>query len=237
MLWPSSGTDHFRVLSRGLLSAAVLVTALVAALTFPLADRGATAGSRYCAEAQRAETSRATTVTGSGADVLVIGDSWSAGWRLARPAGSWPTSLPGRVHVDGFPGSGFSAHASPCGRFAFAERVAADLRRSDPALVVLQGGLNDFDQSDAAITAGFHRALGRLSGRQVVVVGPATAPSRARQVPRVDTLLRGLSTEAGVPYVSSTDLVLPYLPDRLHLTPAGHRAYGEAIAARIAAAL
>jgi acyl-CoA thioesterase I len=38
-----------------------------------------------------------------------------------------------------------------------------------------------------------------------------------------------------VPYVSTVDLDLPYLDDRLHLQPAGHKIFGDAVAARIAA--
>ena len=56
-------------------------------------------------------------------------------------------------------------------------------------------------------------------------------------MPRVDRLLRHLSDRYGVPYVSTVDLDLPYLDDRLHLTPAGHRAFGDAVADRIAAVL
>ena len=33
----------------------------------------------------------------------------------------------------------------------------------------------------------------------------------------------------------SVDLDLPYLDDRLHLTEAGHEAFGDAVAERIAA--
>ena len=68
-----------------------------------------------------------------------------------------------------------------------------------------------------------------------MVVGPATAPSRAAAVPRVDRLLRHLSDRYGVAYVSTADLDLPYLDDGLHLTAAGHQAFGDAVAARIAA--
>jgi acyl-CoA thioesterase-1 len=68
----------------------------------------------------------------------------------------------------------------------------------------------------------------------VVVVGPASAPARAAQVPRVDRLLRHLSETYGVSYVSTADLELPYLDDRLHLTEKGHRIFGDAVAARIA---
>ena len=53
-------------------------------------------------------------------------------------------------------------------------------------------------------------------------------------MPRVDRLLAHLSQKYGVPYVSVVDLKLPYLDDRLHLTPAGHREFGDAVAERIA---
>ena len=77
-----------------------------------------------------------------------------------------------------------------------------------------------------------------VPGRDVAAVlaqdGPM-APSRAAKVPRVDRLLAHLSAKYGVPYLSMVDLDLPYLPDRLHLQPAGHRIFGDAVAERIAA--
>ena len=51
----------------------------------------------------------------------------------------------------------------------------------------------------------------------------------------VDALLADLSEEYGVPYVATSDLDLTYLDDRLHLTEDGHRAFGDAVAERIAA--
>ena len=211
------------------------VLALVAALvaTGVLAAR-ASANLSQCQQFAAASKARAGHVTGSGERVVVIGDSWSAGLGLDRPVQSWPSRLPGRVHVAGFSGSGFSAKASACGRVSFADRAPAALR-DGADLVVVEGGLNDYDHSRAEIKAGFARVMRAASSYRVVVVGPATAPSRAAAVPRVDRLLRHLSAKYGVPYVSTTDLDLPYLEDRLHLTPAGHRAFGDAVAERIAA--
>jgi acyl-CoA thioesterase-1 len=168
--------------------------------------------------------------------VVVIGDSWSAGLGLADSAASWPSRLPGRVHVAGFSGSGFSAGASDCGAVSFADR-APDALGPGTDLVVIEGGLNDVDQPSAAIVSGFARLMASLSGvprRRVVVVGPASAPARAAGVDRVDLLLGALAEQYGVAYVRTRDLDLPYLPDGLHLTPAGHRAFGDAVAARIA---
>ena len=166
----------------------------------------------------------------------MVGDSWSAGLGLAQPARSWPSRLPGEVHVAGFSGSGFSAEASPCGRVSFADRAPAVVRGAD--LLVVEGGLNDWDRADAEIRAGFARLMRTVRAAgvdRVVVVGPASAPSRAEKVPHVDALLAQLARTNGVGYVSTADLDLPYLGDRLHLTSAGHREFGDAVARRITA--
>jgi acyl-CoA thioesterase-1 len=73
-----------------------------------------------------------------------------------------------------------------------------------------------------------------LDGHRVVVVGPPSAPSRAAAVPRVDTLLAGLAAKHDAAYVSTAGWSLPYAEDRLHLTPAGHRLFGDQVAAAIA---
>ena len=213
------------------------VVAVLCALTATgvLAAR-ASANHSKCERFAAASVKRAAMVTGSGERVVVVGDSWSAGLGLDRPVQSWPSRLPGRVHVAGFSGTGFSAKSSECGRVSFGDRAPAALK-GGADLVVVEGGLNDYDHGRAEIKAGFARVVRPASAYRVVVVGPAPAPARARAVPRIDRLLRFLSTSYGVAYVSTADLDLPYLDDRLHLTPAGHRAFGDAVADRIAAIL
>lgn len=213
---------------------AVLFVLLVAStLTVHLAARARGDDASRCERFAAASVARAQAVTGTGRRVVVIGDSWSAGLGLADPASSWPSRLPGSVHVAGFSGSGFSRGASRCEDVSFADRARSALR-GGADLVVVEGGLNDYDQPTAAVTAGFRRLMGELRGHRVVVVGPADAPSRARAVPRVDALLASLCEQYGVPYVRTLDLALPYLGDDLHLTPAGHRAFGDYVADRIA---
>jgi acyl-CoA thioesterase-1 len=213
---------------------AVLVVVLVAGvLSVHVAARAGGAQGGACARFAADSATRAAQVTGSGQRVVVIGDSWSVGLGLDGRASSWAARLPGRVRVAGFSGSGFSADASPCAEVSFAQRAAAAVA-GGADLVVVEGGLNDVDQPSAAIRLGFARLMSALAGQRVVVVGPASAPSRARAVPRVDALLASLARESGVPYVRTADLELDYLPDGLHPTPAGHRAFGEAVAARIA---
>lgn len=163
----------------------------------------------------------------------MIGDSYSAGLGLSAPAESWPSRLSGRIYVAGFSGSGFSGDASPCQNSSFADRARAALS-PDVDLVVVEGGLNDVDQSPASITAGFERLMRELSGHRVVLVGPPSATSRAVSVARVDVLLASLAQEYGVGYIQTSGLELPYLADQLHLTPSGHATFGDFVAARIA---
>lgn len=225
------GVARQRVLA--LLACALLVAA-VGVLTV---DRATGRKPGRCAEFALQSEQRAEAVTGSGSDLLVIGDSWTAGLGLADLSRSWPSRLPGRVHVAGFSGSGYAAGASSCGpQVSFAARAAAAVRTVPAGTpVVVAGGLNDWDSSGEAIRAGFERLLVALDGHPVTVVGPADAPARSTYVPRVEGLLRALCAERGVRYVSVSDLRLDYLPDLLHLQPQGHEAFGDAVARRISA--
>lgn len=188
-----------------------------------------------CAIRSEQAAERAAVTTGAGERVAVIGDSWSVGFGLPELERSWPSRLDARVQVAGFSGSGFSATASPCPGVSFADR-AADAVVDGPELVVVQGGLNDFDQTPQSIEAGFSALVAGLaaySPERVVVVGPHRAPSRASGAERVDALLERLSAQAGLRYLRPLDLDLTYLPDRLHLTEAGHRAFGDWVAEQL----
>jgi acyl-CoA thioesterase-1 len=226
------------VIHRGVVrhaAVAATVVALVAASLAVYASARARGdqGSR-CERFAAASVARGDAVTGSGEPVYVVGDSWSAGLGLDDPADSWPSRLSGRVHVAGFSGSGFSRHASECGDVSFATRARAAVP-PDTGLVVVEGGLNDFDQPSRDIGTGFERLMKGLDRHRVVVLGPASAPSRARAVSRVDAVLAHLCEQYDVPYVRTSGWSLPYLDDRLHLTPAGHRVFGDRVAEEISA--
>jgi acyl-CoA thioesterase-1 len=210
---------------------ALFLLVIATLLVVHVAARGADAD--HCGRFAADSVARAERVTGTGQRVVVIGDSWSAGLGLDDAAGAWPSQLPGAVHVAGFSGSGFSAHASSCRQVSFADRAPAALR-GGADLVVIEGGLNDVDQSDRAIRVGFARLMEELTGHAVVVIGPAAAPARAAAVPRVDALLASLAEQYGAGYVRTSDVDLAYLDDRLHLTGGGHQVFGEYVAARIA---
>jgi len=194
-----------------------------------LGSAAADGAAERCASVEARSEMRARVVTGSGPPVAVIGDSYAMGSGLDDPARSWPTYLDGRVRVDGFAGSGFSRSAGPCRGVAYADRVAADLSRW-PGRVVVQGGLNDYDVPAALIEADTRRLLTALAGRDVVIVGPVPAPARMAGARRVDAVLARLADAGGVPYISTAEWDLDYLPDRLHLTAHGHRDFGRRVA-------
>lgn len=229
-------TDDRRVLARAsrhpLLAVLTVLLVVAAMLATLLSARARGSDAALCERHTADAAARAQSVTGTGRPVTVIGDSWTVGLGLSDLRDSWPSELPGRVTVAGFSGSGFSRHASHCGDRAFATRTAA-ARGAD--LVVVAGGLNDYDQPAVDIRAGFRSLLARLEGRTVVVVGPASAPSRAGFVGRVHTTLADLCDEYGVPYIDTRAWALAYLPDRLHLTDAGHATFGRHVADELAA--
>lgn len=213
----------------------VLVTGVLLTLAFVGVERATGTLPTRCETFAADSLARAQAVTGSGPDVLVLGDSWSVGLGLDAPERSWPRQLPGRVHVAGFSGSGFGAGASGCGaRVSFGARAEAAVRTLPPGTpVVVAGGLNDWDSTGAEITAGLDLVLAALEGHPVTVVGPADAPARSAYVARVEALLEALCAERGVRFVPVSDLRLDYLPDLLHLTPDAHAAFGDAVAARL----
>lgn len=229
-------TDDLSVLARAsrhpLLATAAVLVVVAALLATLMSARARGAEAALCERHATDAAARAQIVTGTGEQVTVIGDSWTVGLGLPDLRDSWPSQLPARVTVAGFSGSGFSRHASSCGDRAFATRVGAT-RGAD--LVVVAGGLNDFDQPTADIRTGFSSLMTSLAGRQVVIVGPASAPSRARPAARVNAVLASLSEEYAVAYIDTSSWSLPYLSDRLHLTAAGHLSFGQHVADELAA--
>jgi acyl-CoA thioesterase-1 len=214
---------------RLLLGLLAIVLATVASTTM-LARAGARPDP--CATKGALARERGALVSGAGAQVLVIGDSYSVGAGV-RPDQSWPVRLPGRVRVDGFSGSGFSLGASPCGDVSYATRAGRD-RLAGVDLVVVEGGLNDVDQPLADLDAGYDRLMRALGERPVLVVGPPAVPLLPYDdVAAVDARLSELAASHGAPYLSMLDTTLTFQPDRLHPDAAGHRLFGERVAGRV----
>lgn len=189
----------------------------------------------HCARLSVQSEARERLVTGHGRRVVVIGDSYSVGLGLRRPQTSWPSRLPGRVQVYGFSGSGFSPRSSACHGVQYAARAPHALA-GGASLVVVEGGLNDYDQPESDVRSGFRALMRQLRGHQVLVVGPPPAPARRAAALRIDALMSEESELAGVHYLSMSTRIFPYLDDHLHLTQSGHRAFGSIVADAIAPA-
>ncbi|WP_028656612.1 SGNH/GDSL hydrolase family protein [Nocardioides sp. J54] len=217
--------------SRPRLLGVLLALGLVVVATALVWGRAGADANPCARRADRAEQ-RSRLVTGSGPEVLVIGDSYSVGAGVAL-RDSWPVRLPGRVRVDGFSGSGFSVGASPCGDVSYGTRAPAALRPATD-LVVVEGGLNDTDRPAAELEEGVERLLRRLDGRRVLVVGPPVTPDRPRShAERVDATLARIAREHQASYLSMLGTELTFLDDDLHPDPAGHRTFGDVVAARV----
>ncbi|KRB77968.1 hypothetical protein ASE01_07265 [Nocardioides sp. Root190] len=211
-----------------------MVLASVGVTTTVLARAGA--GPDRCGVRADRAAQRAELVTGTGPEVLVVGDSYSVGVGVGS-ARSWPVRLPGRVRVDGFSGSGFSVGASACGDLSYASRVERSLRRTTD-LVVVEGGLNDHDQPIADVEAGAERLLDRIGATPALLVGPPVVPDRSRAaVQEIDATLARVASERGVPYLSMLEVDLSLLEDRLHPDRAGHRRFGDVVGERVEALL
>ncbi|GAA3802237.1 SGNH/GDSL hydrolase family protein [Nocardioides panacisoli] len=215
--------------TRGRIAAAAIVVALVATVIAVLSARAG--AHNVCAGNRSQAQERGALVTGTGPEVLVIGDSYSVGLGV-KPAESWPTYLPGRVRVDGFSGSGFSYAASGCPGVDYATRAETSVLESTK-YVVVEGGLNDYDQPMSEVQDGFRRLMQVLGDREVLIVGPANAPSRVEEVPGIDEELARLSKEYGATYLSMLDLDLSYQDDDLHPDVNGHRLFGERVATAV----
>ncbi|MGH3350253.1 MAG: SGNH/GDSL hydrolase family protein [Nocardioides sp.] len=186
--------------------------------------------SRFAAES----VSRAAVVTGAGQRIVVIGDSWAAGYGLDDPGKSWPAYLDGQVRVSGFAGTGYARSSMErCGPISFGER-AADAVRPGADLVVLEGGINDAHREVEEAEKGFRETLDALKGHDVVVLSAPRVSTRAAAIKGVNRMLKRVSAEYGVTYINVFDLELPYQDDKTHLTESGHVQFGETVARRIA---
>ncbi|WP_370248037.1 SGNH/GDSL hydrolase family protein [Nocardioides sp.] len=170
--------------------------------------------------------------------VVVIGDSYSVGAGLADRSLSWPArlaALPARVHVAGYSGSGFEPGALDCTDVSYPDRAPGAVAGRPDAVVVVQGGLNDWDQPETEVAAGLRRTAQALQGHRVVLVGPphVDVPEIDAEVPRLDALLRRLAGEVGWRYLPMTAVDLDFV-DRLHPDVAGHTRFGDRVARGIA---
>ena len=217
------------------LIALLAVTAIVLAAAVHQHNTPKARFGRFCRALQSPPGRGAVTpITVGTPTVVVLGDSYASGFALAEPRLAWPTQL-GRlkrweVFVDGVAGTGLT-NGGFCAQ-PYASRVGQVLLHH-PQRVLVEVGLNDTGASGAALQRAADALLGRLSAvAQVDVVGPPPVPAKLlADLQRVDGTLRAATQRARRHYISTLAWSLPYLPDGVHLTVAGHRAFAAQVAA------
>jgi lysophospholipase L1-like esterase len=182
--------------------------------------------------------------------VLILGDSWTAGYGASRPDRGWAQITASRLHwhatVRGFPGAGYLRQSG--GRSFAADFAAVPWQRTPPALVIVQGSTNDFGQPAADLPLAVGRVLAELAGRwpaaRLVLVGPmAGDPADRTTALRVDDQVRAAAVAARATYLDALrlgwlpidrrpDLIDPQLPK--HPSDAGHAAIAAAFVAAVA---
>jgi lysophospholipase L1-like esterase len=145
-----------------------------------------------------------------GSRVIVFGDSYTEGTGATSPEAAYPVQLAAHfgwvVDSRGVGGTGFVARGTIDANYL--DRLAT-LPAEAPALLIVQGGLNDAlagvtDADELAAAREVLRALGdRYPGTELIVLGPPqTQIVDAAAVLGVDNALRQASQELGVPYIS-----------------------------------
>lgn len=174
-------------------------------------------------------------LTDGSPQTVVLGDSYTAGDGLTSLDDRWAEHLGyaqgWSVDVDGVGSTGF-LNGGACGDKQFSARLDGVLA-AGPDVLIIQGGVNDWQQSPADVRAAASDLLDRAKDvPRVVVVGPAPAPSRG-DLAAVDDALAAAAESSQREYISALGWDLEFLPDRLHMTPAGHAEYADRVAASL----
>lgn len=155
------------------------------------------------------EEPAAFTMPPSGSSVFVIGDSWSVGYSADPGAGyvDYLRNMSGwNITANAQSGTGYTAVLADTGA-PFIDRVG-DLPAESPALVVVQGGLNDEWQGSGDVHARAGDLIAalreRYDGVEIALVGPSTATLPVSDTLRsIDSQLRTVARNStGVVYVS-----------------------------------
>jgi acyl-CoA thioesterase I len=177
----------------------------------------------------------------SGPTVIFLGDSYTQGVGLTNIRDDYAyvaaTALRWRPVLNGAGGTGY-VNGGPCHGQQFAARVR-QVVPARPTFLVVQGGLNDYRSSHTEIADAARQLYAhlrrQLPATRVVVVGPHPVPKVHDVSPVIDAL-REAAAGAHVAYIDTSAWPLSFEKDGIHLTVAGHQAFGRKLAEAISAA-
>jgi lysophospholipase L1-like esterase len=208
-----------------------IVAGAVAALT--LVGGGSFAASTVknnIEQAQKCESikARLPIVHLSDSSVAILGDSYTAGDVLEDRRQGWAYAI--GSDLAGVGGTGF-VNGGYCGNHTYGERLDSVLALH-PQTLIIQGGLNDWETPDKVADAAAAVLERADDVPHVIVIGPPNVPGRDGE-DRVDQALRVAVSMSDAKYVSALDWDLDFLPDKTHLTPAGHATFAANVASAI----
>jgi acyl-CoA thioesterase-1 len=180
----------------------------------------------------------ALTAQASGPTAVFLGDSYTQGVGLSniRDDYAYVTSaaMRWRAVLNAAGGTGY-VNGGPCSGRQFLARVP-QIVALRPAVVVIQGGLDDYRSPKQKIERAAEQLYARLQhdlpSTSLVVVGPHSVP-KVSDVKPVIAALRTATSRAHVTYIDASSWRLSFEKDGIHLTVEGHRMYGQQLAAAL----
>jgi lysophospholipase L1-like esterase len=188
--------------------------------------------------------------------VLIVGDSFTAGYGASGPAATWAAlaaeSLQWRATIDGVGGTGFTKYTATDGRAGldYRRRLAMHAAAGEQYdLVVLQGGLNDWQASLSAevtnVRATVAQARRSWPDAPVIVFGPSSPPASVTAQRYAAAIASTAQAEGAIvvdptgsrPWINAANAARFDLGDGLHLNDAGYLFLAARFAAEIDALL
>jgi hypothetical protein len=180
---------------------------------------------------ERDENGATPTITSGDRAVTVMGDSYTTGDHLTDPGQAWTrtvgesknwTLTTAAVSYTGYINGGY------CGNQEFRTRTA-EVLKTNPDLLIIEGGLNDYESSEAEIQNAASELIESFEViPNVVLIGPVDVPSREGEA-KVDSALRAAASKHGAEYISALDWDVEFGADKTHMTERGHRTYAELV--------
>ncbi|MDQ0689887.1 acyl-CoA thioesterase-1 [Arthrobacter sp. W4I7] len=150
--------------------------------------------------------------------LLILGDSYTAGYGAAQPDQGWAYLLARQLgyptDIDGVPGTGFAwgggSQDELGGEYEVRLRDIAANPAFVPNVLILQGGQNDArianpEEVTAATSQTIEAARRFWPGMQVVVLGPSAPQPLAEELRGVNSAVRAGAAAASAPYVDAVE--------------------------------
>jgi acyl-CoA thioesterase I len=169
---------------------------------------------------------------GTGPGVLVLGDSWSAGYGIPDISRAWPARLAElggwRVTVDARSGSGYLNSWCRPGS-SFPDRLSVP---AGTDTVIVEGGLNDVGTPGDELRAAAEETVreARATARRVVVLGAPRVDARdPTGLAAVNEALAGASAAAGASFVDTSAWRIELQYDGLHPSERGAERFAQLV--------